>query len=186
MYKLCKTEQSALRQRDMEEALLQAMQNQRYEDISVSDLCAEIGVPRKTFYRYFDSKEDALYALMDHRMMRFEDDYFVEEGLENDRYRLKHFFTFWMSQKDLLDALLRSGISSLLVARAMQHASEDGLLRAGMKHYTEDFRDEAIRFMVCGLMNMMLRWHMEGFSVDPLRMAEKAKTILSVPLITNP
>ena len=42
MYKLCKTEQSAARQRELEEGLLKAMQNTRYEDISVSDLCDQL------------------------------------------------------------------------------------------------------------------------------------------------
>ena len=39
MYKLCKTEQSAARQRQLEQGLLAAMQMIRYEDINVSVLC---------------------------------------------------------------------------------------------------------------------------------------------------
>ena len=54
MYKLCKTEQSAMRQRQLEQGLLQLMQTKRYEEISISDLCQRMGMPRKTFYRYFD------------------------------------------------------------------------------------------------------------------------------------
>ena len=55
MYKLCKTEQSANRQRSLEQGLLQAMQIKHFDEISVSDLCAQLDVPRKAFYRYFDS-----------------------------------------------------------------------------------------------------------------------------------
>ena len=49
MYKLCKTEQSALRQRELEEGLLRAMLREPYESISVSELCDALGVPRKSF-----------------------------------------------------------------------------------------------------------------------------------------
>ena len=53
MYKLCKSEQSARRQRELELGLLEAMQTQLYEDISISELCDRLAIPRKSFYRYF-------------------------------------------------------------------------------------------------------------------------------------
>ena len=51
MYKLCKTEQSAGRQRELEQGLLHLMLKNRYEDISVSDLCNFMKIPRNSFYR---------------------------------------------------------------------------------------------------------------------------------------
>ena len=45
MYKYCVTEQSARRQRELENGLLQAMCSRKYEDISISELCQQIGVP---------------------------------------------------------------------------------------------------------------------------------------------
>ena len=62
MYKLCKTEQSAARQRELEQSLAAMMLVRRYEDISVSEFCSYAGIPRKAFYRYFSSKDGALYA----------------------------------------------------------------------------------------------------------------------------
>ena len=183
MYKLCKTEQSAMRQKSLEEGLLLAMQTQRYEDISVSDLCNHIGVPRKSFYRYFDSKEGALHALMDHRMMLFEDAYFSNDTYKNSVLSLQSFFAFWITQKDLLDALERSGINALLVERAMTHSPGDTFLRASVNQHATESQDEAIRFLVCGLMTMMLRWFKSGFALTPEEMAEKAKGILTVPLL---
>ena len=56
MYKLCKTEQSAQRQRSLEEGLLPAMKTKRYEEITISDLCSQMEIPRKSFYRYFPAR----------------------------------------------------------------------------------------------------------------------------------
>ena len=72
MYKLCKTEQSAQRQRQLEDGLLQVMSTVHYDEISVSDLCDRMNVPRKSFYRYFSGKDGALQALIDHTLMRYE------------------------------------------------------------------------------------------------------------------
>jgi len=51
--------------------LLQLMLRKNYEDISVSDLCDHLQIPRKAFYRYFTSKDGALYALIDHTLASF-------------------------------------------------------------------------------------------------------------------
>ena len=57
MYKFCKTEQSFQRQRELEQGLLAMMEHHRFEEISVSDLCDRLNIPRKSFYRYFSSKD---------------------------------------------------------------------------------------------------------------------------------
>ena len=97
MYKVCKTEQSARRQRQLEQGLLEMMQHSRYEDISVSDLCDYLEVPRKSFYRYFSSKDGALYALLDHTMMGFFETGIGASGTIPGTQigDLERFFAFW-------------------------------------------------------------------------------------------
>ena len=56
MYKLCKTGQSAQRQKELERGLLKMMKHRRFEEISVSDLCDQMQLPRKSFYRYFSAR----------------------------------------------------------------------------------------------------------------------------------
>ena len=45
MYKICQSEQSAKRQKELEQGLLQLMLRHNYEDISVSDLCEHMNIP---------------------------------------------------------------------------------------------------------------------------------------------
>lgn len=81
MYKYCKTEQSVQRQRELEKGLLDMMKYKQFEEISVSDLCDRLHIPRKSFYRYFSSKEGALHALLDHTLLEFYDTGSIE-GLQ--------------------------------------------------------------------------------------------------------
>ena len=69
MYKICKTDQSAARQREIELGLLSMMLEQPFESITISDLCDRLCIPRKAFYRYFSGKDGALFALIDHTML---------------------------------------------------------------------------------------------------------------------
>ena len=87
MYKFCKTEQSVQRQRELEQGLLTMMEHQRFEEISVSDLCDRLNIPRKSFYRYFSSKDGALFALLDHTLMEFYDTGSIE-GLRGGNSRM--------------------------------------------------------------------------------------------------
>jgi AcrR family transcriptional regulator len=188
MYKLCKTEQSARRQRQLEEGLQELMRQKPYDEINVVDLCEYLQIPRKSFYRYFSSKEGALHALIDHTLLGFEN-YIPVIGHDAPRSpsrELTYFFLFWIEQKDLLDALAKSGISGALVERAMSHAiNEYNLPHRFLPDDSPDTRKQIILFCVTGLMSMVLTWHHFGYQKSAEEMASIALRILSHPLFPD-
>ena len=187
MYKLCKTEQSATRQRELEQGLLKMMLQYRYEDISVSDLCEHLEIPRKSFYRYFSSKDGALYALLDHTMM----DYFAAgvgilgTDAGSQREDMERYFLFWRNHKDLLDALQRNGLGGILVERAMDLALRERLMPGYIRELEPEIQQMAMSFSVCGLLSMVLRWHTQGFRTNTEEMTKIAISLLTKPLLTE-
>ena len=187
MYKMCKTEQSALRQRELEDGLLKAMSVHHYDDISVSDLCQQMNIPRKSFYRYFSGKEGALHALIDHTLMEFEScpNYQKRGEKRTPLTDLETFFKFWMDQKPLLDAMERSGISGILVTRAIEHALSDASYLSRFQQKMDPVnREYATTFGVCGLMSMVLNWHKAGFDLSVSQIAAIAVELVTRPLFT--
>jgi AcrR family transcriptional regulator len=188
MYKLCKTEQSANRQRALEQGLLQAMLISQYDEISVSDLCLLLNIPRKAFYRYFDGKEGALHALIDHTLMAYESFPVVyAEGekrtLERD---LEQFFLFWIQQKPLLDAMRRSNLSGVLIERAIAQASlEMTFPKRFLQAEEERMQAHVTMFGICGLMSMVLQWHHSGYAESARFMASVAVRLLTRPLFPD-
>ena len=186
MYKLCKTEQSAQRQRSLEEGLLAAMKTKRYEEITISDLCSQMGIPRKSFYRYFSSKDGALYALIDHTLLDFEQQTGILTGdaLGNVAWDLRHFFAFWQERRQLLDALERSGLSGVLVQRAISQAQNEYTMpRYQTNPEIRRIQSHAITFCICGIMSMVTRWHRSGYAESPAELSQIAATLLTRPLI---
>ena len=188
MYKDCRIEQSAERQRILEKGLLEAMKNQRFEDISISDLCDRMEIPRKSFYRYFSGKEGALHALLDHTLMEFEP--FMmglwQDGRRTVKRDLESFFLFWLDRRALLDALARSNLTGTLIERAIAYAlTEEVLPSRFLPNDTKQMQKQITMFGVCGLMSMVLTWHGEGFRTAPQELAETATRILSQPLFPN-
>ena len=182
MYKQCKTKQSAARQRNLEQQLLQMMASQRYEDISVSDLCRRVGIPRKSFYRYFASKDGALHGLLDHILLEYALSRPREKGERTLRKEMERFFQFWLRNKKLLDALKRSNLSGILMERAVVLALARDTGSSGL---TEEERRLRITFVACGLMSTVLSWHGEGFLRSPAELSAAAEQLLSQPLVLS-
>ncbi len=184
MYKLCKTEQSARRQRELEAGLLAAMKTRRYEDITISELCEQMGVPRKSFYRYFSGKDGALHALLDHTMMEFDE--FTEPyqpGEPRTLYKdLEVFFLFWLRRRPLLDVLERSGLSGILIERSISYASEFAFPSRLLPGEDKSTQQHVVMFSVCGLMTMMLTWHHGGYRESTRELAVVAARLLCQPL----
>lgn len=188
MYKMCKTEQSAQRQRELEEGLLAVMLNRHYEEISVSDLCDHIGIPRKSFYRYFSSKDGALHALIDHTLLEFHS--FAMPGRLGEKRTsqrdLELFFRFWMENRRLLDALHRSSMTGVLFQRCLHHARDGSGIPARFLPHNERITWEyATMFSVCGIMSLVTQWHQGGFEQSPWQMAQITAELMTQPLFRN-
>lgn len=185
MYKLCKSEQSAARQRQLEQGLLKAMLTKRYEEISISDLCDQMEIPRKSFYRYFSNKDGALFALLDHTLMEFEqssdpyDKAFGSRALGD----LEQFFVFWYERRDLMDALVRNRLSGMLVERATSHALHERMMPSYLLSKDEKSQHLALTFAICGLLSMVMQWHQNGYQEPPAQMARVASIMLTKPLV---
>lgn len=186
MYKICKTEESARRQRMLEEMLLQAMTSKPYNKITISSLCQENGIPRKAFYRYFPTLDDALLALIDHTLDRSNSSAItVWDG--SDRFSsepLERFFSYWQTQKSFLQALTANNLWPLLIERTtvfvnrQKTGSEDPAV-------SEDYeKDLPEYFVASGLMFTILRWYSDGFPSSPRKMAQATADLLSSPTIS--
>lgn len=179
MYKQCVTEQAARRQREIEQALLQVMTTIRYEDITISDLCRSIDIPRKAFYRYFSGKDGALYALIDHTILDF------SNTLPHENFAtfetLQHYFEFWYGQKNLLNALDRNDLGGILVNRAITLVRNNSMLPGTVPSPPDQSLDYSITFFVTGLISMILQWHTGHFRESPHQMALIAADLLTRP-----
>lgn len=186
MYKICKTEESAARQYQLEQGLLWAMLSEPYDRITISSLCTLLDIPRKTFYRYFPKKEDALIALIDHTLAGCNQMVvFAWEGKQEFRFEdQERFFFYWRSQEPFLRALERNGFLPLLLDRSEAIVDR---MKASQKRPGEqmDFARDQIDYAIAsGLMTMVLRWHRFGYPCSAQEMARASADLLSSPKIS--
>lgn len=169
MYKICHTEESSRRQRELEAGLLEAMQTQSYARITLSALCQQGKIPRKSFYRYFPTKEDCLLALIDHTLSDCNEIAMLgwDGSTALDEQVQLRFFRYWREQERFLDAVRDNGLRYLLLERTT--VIVDGMKKNGA---SDSFaRDQVEYFIAHGLMTTVLRWHHYGFPESPEEMA---------------
>lgn len=169
MYKQCKTVKTVQRQKEFEDTLLAMMERMDYHDISVSALCREMKVQRKTFYRYFDGIEDVLEAIIDEVVQ--EAFLFLEEKPE-----IEEFFEFWKGKKRLLDCLVKHHMSDILNRATSKRA---------ILHFDKDFSHLTIKSLrgisyMVSFMSVVIVWHRSGMKQSTEELADMVKKIYAV------
>ncbi len=185
MYKLCKTEQSTLRQREIEGALLSLMKQKNFEDITITELSDKLKMPRKAFYRYFDSKSDALNALIDHTFAEHSG-LTIDRSNDSDRsllLELEEYFKFWIEKKDLLYAIDKSGIMGVLIERTVNFPIHDRIEMAKfIPNDNAETRENIFKFAFAGLTYIMIEWYRGGYKTPTRDMAKLAVRTFCQPL----
>ena len=176
MYKLCKTEESTSRQKQLEDGLLQAMKSQLLEDISVSDLCKQLGVPRNTFYRSFSDKEGALLALMDHTLMECNRNSFSNwKGCSKLEFSdIEAFFIFWNAKREFIDVIAKNNLFWMLIDRCNLLLDNQKKSTHSARDLTNFAKEQADYIFLYVMMTILFRWSYYGFPGTPQEMANVA------------
>lgn len=176
MYKICHTEESSRRQRELEAGLLAALGKQPYEKITLSELCRELKIPRKSFYRYFPTKDDCLLSLVDHTLSDCNDVALKgwTGGRTLDNRAQLRFFRYWQEHRALLDAIRDNHLEGLLLERTTVIVDKMKQTHPGGSFA----RDQMEYFIAHGLMTVVLRWHRFGFPCRPEELAETFEELL--------
>lgn len=176
MYKICHTEESSQRQRQLEAGLLEALGNQPYEKITLTELCRRLNISRKSFYRYFPTKEDCMLALIDHTLSDCNEtalNGWNGSGNLDASVQLR-FFRFWRERSAFLDAVRDNGFRYLLLDRTtvmvdrIKETAEQG-----------SFAEDQVEYFIAhGLMATVMRWHHYGFQSSPEELANALGSLL--------
>ena len=172
MYRHCTTEDSSLRQRQLEQCFLELLQQIPYSQISIGQICDAANLSRKSFYRYFSNKEGCLCALLDHAIMDGASFYLPEESKKHiSSIIFERFFEFWEQQTALLDVLQRDSLEVKLVERMMVYVTEE---ENQFRNYLGIYREDSFEYMsylVSGVMGLVITWHHHGHQKTPQQMA---------------
>lgn len=188
MEKLPQTQAAQKRRSQLEAALLALMRTRGYAQITVTDICREADIPRRTFYHYFDSKEAVLRAVVESML----NECFLEVMLEFDRGfdamrdSLIRNFRYWQGEaREKLDLLLDNGLPGEMMQCALRWLESEHL---GLPHRpgVSEKELELITMVGCsGFFTLLMYWRRNNYRETPEKMADFAMRVLSEPLFPH-
>lgn len=88
------------------EALFRLMEQKPFEQITVTDICNEAAIGRKTFYRNFELREDVIVFRLDRMVAEYKQE---ATGLSYEE-QLRHHFAYTQRYADVFSVLFRSNM----------------------------------------------------------------------------
>jgi len=181
------TELSASRQRKIEECLLQNMQTQNYDRISVADMCRQMGVSRRLYYTYFPDKESCLISLIDrilHESMEAVP--ITWNKTDSIRDSIVAYLLFWQEHKQFLDVIVKHRLKGLLIERSYVYFLNDGSFVLSLLHIPDAKSDNTVLWLYAAArFAVIFQWHEHNFSQSVEEMALKYERLLRKPLIQD-
>ena len=151
------------------EALLRLMRQKHFSDITVTEICAEADIGRKTFYRNFDRKEDVIDFQLDALYAGYSAE-MVSRKLEDRLYY--HFFCL-QQNVEYLTLLYRNGLLPVLTTKFSR------LHTQVMPVWSADPVEQKYRsaYVAAGMEAIVYVWAESGFQQSVEEVVEIAKRV---------
>ena len=140
------------------DALLSLMKRKPFQQITVTEICEEAAIGRKTFYRNFEQKEDVLDFYLDHLCQVFEKEIF---GKTTDE-QMFLYFSFSKQNIEFFSAMNRDGLLPMCQRKF------SGFLPDTMPIWSEDATEQEYysRYVTAGIEAIMQVWVERSFKED--------------------
>jgi AcrR family transcriptional regulator len=177
----CHTEYAVQKKALLEKSLLILMLRQPYKEISVTDICREADIPRRTFYHYFESKDDVLDVMIENLMQQC----FLDSvcGLRVSPAHMKEnfvrIFRFWDGDNRVkLDALIQNGLESRLMTWSLNFIQAEKIGILSNSSLDPKLVEIGLMVGVTDYFSLLYYWSRDGYRETPEQMAEYAIWVL--------
>lgn len=144
--------------------------------VTVSDLCARVGISRKTFYKYFVDKEDILAAIIYDDLLEPAVQMLSYFGTSNPEVSVplinEHGYQALLDRKDFYTRVVTQNQERIFV-RAMQRCltkCHSGINDSNNGHQDNEY-EYASQFLAAGQAAIFVKWIRSGMDIPPAQMA---------------
>ncbi len=173
----------ALRSRQwLTNALLELMKDKPFRDISISEISEKADLSRRTFYRFFSSKEEVICFHLE--TIWFKGVQQLSTDSDNSFFHtIRWYLELWYEHKELALLLYHNDLISLLLQEYNHLFKEVYLMRKGNYPLAKqsDAMKYALSFSVGGLLNILWQWTSDGMEKSPDEVANLLLTALRLP-----
>ena len=180
-----KTERAILQQNRIEDSLLQLLETESYASISVREICSNASIPRRTFYYYFENKEDVLSSMLNRLLLECNLEAMFDS--EDDPAALEQgfirYFQYWHERrKKELCILEKSGLVQELIGCGLKWANSEEQWQKSLSDSTQEVQIIRSVLGVTCVFYALFYWCENDFAQTPEQMARYVTQLLTHPI----
>ena len=175
------------RQKQIEQCLFDNLLQHPYPSVSISDLCHQLGISRKSFYNYFPDKDSCFRAIISRKLhnciLHMSTD--LPENVSEEE-AVAFYLSYWKEEKGLFDIIVRNNLLSLLVDQCIFFLREEDqsilpfLNTPGLK--ADAF---VLSSFVSIHITLVMQWYMQNFDTPLEDMVRTYQRLIYQPLLSR-
>lgn len=173
------------RQRQIEDCLYENLQHRPYTSVSISDLCHQLGLSRKSFYNYYPDKDTCFRAIINrkiHTCMLHIATHPIDRNGNQDV--IAAFLSFCREEKTFFDIITRNNLVVTLMDEVIRYLRDEDKVVTELLSTDLLKNDSYVLSCYVGVnVTFILQWYLENFSTSLEEMVHKYQRLLYEPLI---
>lgn len=173
------------RQKQIEDCLYDNLLQRPYTSVSISNICHQLDISRKSFYNYFPDKDSCFRAIISRKLHQCVQR--ITIGLPDGAAReavIAAFLNYWKAERGFLDILVRNKLLFLLNSQCLHFfQNEDRTILS----YLDTPQLEPDEFVLSSYINthitLIMQWYLHGFAESVEEMVIKYKRLVYQPLL---
>ena len=175
------------RQRQIEDCLFENLQQRPYPSVSVSDLCHQLGISRKSFYNYFSDKDSCFRSLINRKIHTC----FFHLNMDlpetaSEAETIAFYLSYWKDEKILFDVITRNNLLYLLIDQFIVFVRDENDAIRTVLDTPELKADEYVMTAFATIqITLLMRWYQLGFSTPLEEMVRTFQRLVLEPMMTK-
>lgn len=173
------------RQKQIEECLFENLLLRPYPSVSISDLCHQLGISRKSFYNYFPDKDSCFRAIISRKIhnciLHMTTD--LPENAASEEI-IAAYLSYWKEEKGLFDIITRNNLLYLLMDQCISFLrDEDQSILPFLDTPQLQADSYVLSAFVSVQITLILQWYFLNFSTPLEEMVRTYQRTIYQPLI---
>ena len=175
------------RQKQIEECLYENLLQRPYPSVSISDLCHQLNISRKSFYNYFPDKDSCFRAIIS-RKLHACILHLTTDIPENAPITviISSYLTFWKEEKGLLDIIVRNNLVIPMMDQCIYFLREENQI---LLPFLDTPMLKADTFVLASFVSnqitLILQWYLKNFQPPLEEMVLTYQRLVYQPLLNR-
>lgn len=168
---------SALRSMEwIREALMQLLEEKKYSQITIKEICRRADLSRQTFYQIFTSKEEVIQYHFSALFQEFakECNSFQDITIAQIAYQ---FYQFFYTHREFIEVLISNNLTFLLEQQFEVYLKKIDLFRS--INDTEIYPDYTTAYIAGALTQILIHWFNQSFNLSIQDLSDLTRSIIT-------